>query len=202
MKKINDKTKHICILLGFSVLSIFVVLGVWLLTKEPSTEFAPTPEETGSVTDTWEEESHSPEILIANDTLENITSEQPDSDVVEISSDEAPESSDIEIYDTETSVSLSDSTTKKSKDSEPPKEPPVIPESLTDPNNKPEYDDSVPLHTEIKDFKEPEKSDTASVTSSGQVYDPVFGWIQTGNTSQNVVDSSGDINKQIGTMGN
>ena len=202
MKKINDKTKHICILLGFSVLSIFVVLGVWLLTKEPSTEFAPMPEETGPVTDTWEEESHNSEILIANDTLENITSEQPDSDVVEISSDEAPKSSDIEIFDTETSVSLSDSTTKESKDSEPPKEPPVITDSLTDPNNKPEYDDSVPLHTEIKDFKEPENSNTASVTSSGQVYDPVFGWIQTGNTSQNVVDSSGDINKQIGTMGN
>ena len=202
MKKISDKSKYICTLLGFSILSIFVVLGVWLLTKEPSTEFAPTPEETGPVTDTWEEESHSPEILIANDTLENITSEQPDSDVVEISSDEAPKSSDIEIFDTETSVSLSDSTTKESKDSEPPKEPPVITDSLTDPNNKPEYDDSVPLHTEIKDFNEPEKSDTASVTSSGQVYDPVFGWIQTGNTSQNVVDSSGDINKQIGTMGN
>jgi len=202
MKKISDKTKHICTLLGFSVLSIFVVLGVWLLTKEPSTEFAPTPEETGPVTDTWEEESHNSEILIANDTLENITSEQPDSDVVEISSDEAPKSSDIEIFDTETSVSLSDSTTKESKDSEPPKEPPVITDSLTDPNNKPEYDNSVPLHTEIKDFKEPEKSDTASVTSSGQVYDPVFGWIQTGNTNQNVVDSSGDINKQIGTMGN
>ena len=202
MKKISDKTKHICTLLGFSVLSIFVVLGVWLLTKEPSTEFAPMPEETGPVTDTWEEESHNSEILIANDTLENITSEQPDSDVVEISSDEAPKSSDIEIFDTETSVSLSDSTTKESKNSEPPKEPPVITDSLTDPNNKPEYDDSVPLHTEIKDFKEPEKSDTASVTSSGQVYDPVFGWIQTGNTSQNVVDSSGDINKQIGTMGN
>ena len=202
MKKISDKTKHICTLLGFSVLSIFVVLGVWLLTKEPSTEFAPMPEETGPVTDIWEEESHNSEILIANDTLENITSEQPDSDVVEISSDEAPKSSDIEIFDTETSVSLSDSTTKESKDSEPPKEPPVIMDSLTDPNNKPEYDDSVPLHTEIKDFNEPENSNTASVTSSGQVYDPVFGWIQTGNTNQNVVDSSGDINKQIGTMGN
>ena len=202
MKKISDKTKHICTLLGFSVLSIFVVLDVWLLTKDPSTEFAPTPDKTGPVADIWEEESHSPEILIANDTVENNASEQPDSDVVEIPSDEAPESSDIEIFDTETPVSLSNSTTKKSTDDDPPKKPPVITDSLTDPNNKPEYDNSVPLHTEIKDFKEPEKSDTASVTSSGQVYDPVFGWIQTGNTNQNVVDSSGDINKQIGTMGN
>ena len=82
MKKISDKSKFICTLLGFSVLSIFIVLGVWLLTKEPSTEFTPTPEETGSVTDTWEEESHSPEILIANDTLENITSEQIITDIL------------------------------------------------------------------------------------------------------------------------
>jgi len=35
----------------------------------------------------------------------------------------------------------------------------------------------------------------------GQVYDPVFGWITTGPTRQDVVDSYGDINKQIGTMG-
>lgn len=202
MKKISDKSKYICTLLGFSVLSIFIVLGVWLLTKEPSTEFAPTPEETGPITDTWEEESHSPEILIGKDTLESIAPEQPDSDITDTPSGDATEPSDIVVYNTETPVSLSNSTTKESKDDEPPKEPPVITESLTDPNNKPEYDDSVPLHTEIKDFKEPEKSDTASVTSFGQVYDPVFGWIQTGNTSQNVVDSSGDINKQIGTMGN
>lgn len=202
MKKISDKSKYICTLLGFSVLSIFIVLGVWLLTKEPSTEFAPTPEETGSVTDTWEEESHSPEILIVNDTLENAASEQPEAVDEQIASGDTSEASDIVVYNTETPVSLSNSTTKESKDDEPPKEPPVITDPLADPNKKPEYDDSVSLHTEIKDFKEPENNSSASVTSSGQVYDPVFGWIQTGNTTQNVVDSSGDINKQIGTMGN
>ena len=72
MKKISDKSKYICTLLGFSVLSIFIVLGVWILTKEPSTEFAPAPEETGPTTTTWEEEAHSPDILIATDTLERI----------------------------------------------------------------------------------------------------------------------------------
>lgn len=36
---------------------------------------------------------------------------------------------------------------------------------------------------------------------TGQVYDPVFGWIPVGDTQQDIVDSSGDINKQIGTMG-
>ena len=36
----------------------------------------------------------------------------------------------------------------------------------------------------------------------GQVYDPVFGWITTGDTNQDNVDNDGDINKQIGTMGN
>lgn len=35
----------------------------------------------------------------------------------------------------------------------------------------------------------------------GQVHDPVFGWITTGSTRQDVVDNGGDVNKQIGTMG-
>ena len=39
-----------------------------------------------------------------------------------------------------------------------------------------------------------------SSSNSGQVYDPVFGWIDTGSTHQDTVDSSGSINKQIGSM--
>lgn len=35
----------------------------------------------------------------------------------------------------------------------------------------------------------------------GQVRDPVFGWITTGPTRQDIVDNGGDVNKQIGTMG-
>ena len=44
-------------------------------------------------------------------------------------------------------------------------------------------------------------ADNSESSHPGQVYDPVFGWIDTGNTTYDVVDSDGDINKQIGTMG-
>ena len=37
--------------------------------------------------------------------------------------------------------------------------------------------------------------------SSGQVYDPVFGWVTPSGVQQDNIDSDGDINKQIGTMG-
>ena len=35
----------------------------------------------------------------------------------------------------------------------------------------------------------------------GQVYDPVFGWVTPSGVQQDSIDSDGDINKQIGTMG-
>jgi len=193
MKRISNNTKIKCILLGLSILAISISLTDWKFTQDPAKNFTPMPEETGAITDTWEEESYYPEILIADDN---------DTESQQKLSDEGMVPSDGDIFISEAPVSLSDSTTKEMADNTPPKEKPVTADSLTNPDKKPDYDDSVPLHTETKDFKNPERSETASITSSGQVYDPVFGWIQTGDTNQNVVDSSGDINKQIGTMGN
>jgi len=193
MKRISNNTKIKCILLGLSILAISISLTDWKFTQDPAKNFTPMPEETGAITDTWEEESYYPEILIADDN---------DTESQQKLSDEGMVPSDGDIFISEAPVSLSDSTTKEMADNTPPKEKPVTADPLTNPDKKPDYDDSVPLHTETKDFKEPERSKTVSVTSSGQVYDPVFGWIQTGDTNQNVVDSSGDINKQIGTMGN
>lgn len=198
MKKISDTAKNIFILIGFVFLAGFVVCGVWLLMKEPNTEFAPMPEEIGPITNTWDEHSYSPEILVSTDTEESPSTEHPHLANQQISTESVTASSDTE----DKSMSLSSSTIKEAGDSVPPKEKPTTTDSLTNQDKPPEYDDSVSLHTETTDFKEPENNDTATVTSSGQVYDPVFGWIQTGNTNQNVVDSSGDINKQIGTMGN
>ena len=54
---------------------------------------------------------------------------------------------------------------------------------------------------ETKPTQKPEPADNSESSHPGQVYDPVFGWIDTGNTTYDVVDSDGDINKQIGTMG-
>ena len=193
MKRISNNTKIKCILLGLSILAISISLINWRFTQDPAQNFTPMPEETGSITDTWEEESYYPEILIADDT---------DTGPQQKSANEGMVPSDENNLPSATPVSLSDSTTNETVDNIPPEEKPVTTDALTVPDKKPEYDESVPLHTETKDFKEPERSETVSVTSSGQVYDPVFGWVQTGDTNQNVVDSSGDINKQIGTMGN
>jgi len=197
MKRISNNTKIKCILLGLSILAISVSLTDWRFTQDPAKNFTPMPEEADTITNTWEEDPYYPEILIAGDI--------PDAASGHVDSTPEPETtepSDQNLFGSEQTVSLSVSTTKEMADNTPPKEKPVTADSLTNPDKKPDYDDSVPLHTETKDFKNPERSETASITSSGQVYDPVFGWIQTGDTNQNVVDSSGDINKQIGTMGN
>ena len=197
MKKISNHTKVKCILLGLSILAILISLTDWRFTQDPAQNFTPMPEETGSIPDTWEEEPYYPEILIAGDSPDTVSGH-----VDSTPGPETTEASDQNLFSSEQTVSLSVSTTKDTTDTTPPEEKPATTDSLTNPDKKPEYNESVPLHTETKDFKEPERSETVSVTSSGQVYDPVFGWIQTGDTNQNVVDSSGDINKQIGTMGN
>lgn len=197
MKKISNNAKIKCILLGLSILAILISLTDWRFTQDPAQNFTPMPEETGSMTDTWEEESYYPEILVAGvvpDAASGHVDSTPEAETIV--------ASDQNLFGSEQTVSLSVSTTKDTADTTPPEEKPVTTDSLTVPDKKPEYDESVPLHTETKDFKEPARSETVSVTSSGQVYDPVFGWIQTGDTNQNIVDSSGDINKQIGTMGN
>ena len=64
--------------------------------------------------------------------------------------------------------------------------------------------DEVPSYPEEVPVTAPEvqaPADNSESSLPGQVYDPVFGWIDTGNTTYDVVDSDGDINKQIGTMG-
>mgnify|MGYP000135181900 FL=1 len=89
-----------------------------------------------------------------------------------------------------------------------PLEKPETNDDTTNPEKQPEYDDSVPTTpdpTEPPADDKPNNTPPAKAPSDshpGQVYDPVFGWITTGDTNQDNVDNDGDINKQIGTMGN
>ena len=75
----------------------------------------------------------------------------------------------------------------------------------TNPDKKPEYvDPVVPTPTpepSKPDNEPPAPTPTPANTKPGQVYDPVFGWVTTGDTVQDNVDNDGDINKQLGTMG-
>ena len=77
------------------------------------------------------------------------------------------------------------------------------------PDRRPEYGNDVPQSTnppaEAPDNTSPSSPSAGENANAdehpGQVYDPVFGWIETGDTTQDNVDNDGDINKQIGTMG-
>ena len=70
MKKISNNTKVKCILLGLSIFAILISLTDWRFTQDPAQNFTPMPEETRSMTDTWEEEPYYPEILIAGDGVD------------------------------------------------------------------------------------------------------------------------------------
>ena len=95
-----------------------------------------------------------------------------------------------------------DSTKKSESADEKPVEKPIITEDTANPEKQPEYTEDIPQVSEPKAEQSAPPSTSADKPSenSGQVYDPVFGWIDTGSTHQDTVDSSGSINKQIGSM--
>lgn len=118
--------------------------------------------------------------------------------------------------ETETTSSLSITKTKEDAQKEKPSEPPVTNADLTDPDTVPTYPDDVStIESQTSDTKRPGKTQTpessattpnstqppASDTNTGQVYDPAFGWITPSQSMPESIDSDGDINKQVGTMG-
>ena len=94
-------------------------------------------------------------------------------------------------------VDLSGSVTKEEAQETKPTDKPVPIGDTTNKDEVPSYPEEVPVTA--PEVQVP--ADNSESSHPGQVYDPVFGWIDTGNTTYDVVDSDGDINKQIGTMG-
>lgn len=192
-KKDIKKISAIC---GLSALCIAVLAGAYILTREPETEFVPASVETGSVTDSWEENADA--VLPSETEQENtqITGTSSDRTQTVISEDENGSVSD-----------LSGSTTKEAADADKPMETPVTADDISDPDRQPEYGDDVPQPASSaasSDESGGAGSDTADSSSDshpGQVYDPVFGWVTPSNVQQDNIDNDGDINKQIGTMG-
>lgn len=196
--KNNDKhtdKKKIVIISGLSALCIAVLAGAYFLTREPERDFTPVSAESANVTDTWEENSN-PDTPLPSATPESTQATGAPSDNTQavVSEDE-----------TGTTSSLSDSSTKDEAGQEKPTAPPETDDDLTDPDNQPEYEPSVPETTK-EPTPTPQPSTPAGGGSTddshpGQVYDPVFGWIDVGDTQQDNIDNDGDINNQIGTMG-
>lgn len=81
---------------------------------------------------------------------------------------------------------------------EPPKEKPKTTDSLTDKSKVPTYpakETKPQAQTQTQSPKAGEKN------SKGQVYVPGFGWVDDGGTNKGKsVNSTGDVNKQVGTM--
>ena len=193
----RKRTFTIC---GLSALCVAVLAGAWLLTREPEREFIPASTEASGGTDTWEEnpgtDTSLPDAAAKEST--QIQGTASDNTQTVVSEDE-----------TGSTTSLSDSSTKEEALQEKPAEPPVTTDDVTDPDRKPEYDPPVQQTQTPAPSQDnpaggsgaPSGGTGAGGSHPGQVYDPVFGWIDVGNTQQDNIDSDGDINKQIGTMG-
>lgn len=199
MKK-NDKhtdKKKIAIISGLSVLCIGVLAGAYFLTREPERNFTPASAERADVTDTWEENSSADTVLPSAAPESTQTTGTPSDNTQTILSED----------ETSSTSSLSDSSTKEDAENEKPETPPETNDDLTDPDKQPEYAPSVPEPSkEPTPSPQPEQSAPAGGGGTddshpGQVYDPVFGWVTPSDVQQDNIDSDGDINKQIGTMG-
>lgn len=204
MKKNNKPTdaKRTFAICSLSALCIAVLAGAWFLTREPERDFTPAPAEQASQTDKWDENpgveaatlpSASPggtqQGGTASDNTQTVVSEDG----------------------TGSTTSLSDSSTKEEALQEKPPEPPVTTDDITDPDRQPEYDPPVQQAqaptppqdspTDGSGTETPSGDTSADSSHQGQVYDPVFGWVTPSSVQQDTIDSDGDINKQIGTMG-
>lgn len=194
----DNKRKNTLTICGLSILCIGVLAVAFFLTRKPQTEFVPAAVETGTQTNSWEEKT-APEAESAAESASpsnKIEGTQTDNTQKVISEDE-----------TTTASSLSDTKTREESAKEMPSEKPVTNEDTTNPEKPPEYDSNVP-QTQAPAAPPENNADTSTppaaedeASHAGQIYDPVFGWITTGPTYQETIDSTGDINKQVGTMG-
>ena len=185
MKRTDKKTdtKKIASICGLSALSLAVLAGAYFLTREPTEEFVPSSIQTDTATDTWKENAGTdvqrPEDLPDGPIQAEGTAD--DQTQVLISEDGSG-----------STVRLSDSTARTDPEEGKPEQ--ALEGAVLDDEEEPDAQE------------EPAATHAPSVPSveaehAGQVYDPVFGWIPVGDTQQDIVDSNGDINKQIGTMG-
>lgn len=194
MKKTEKHTdkKKTAIICGLSALCIAVLAGAYFLTREPETDFTPASTERADMTDTWEENAGTDTSIPSAAVRESTQLQGTSSDNTQtvLSEDE-----------TGSVTSLSDSTAKEDAAQEKPETPPETTDDVTNPDRQPEYAPSVPQPSETPAESTPAGGGGTDDSHPGQVYDPVFGWIDVGNTQQDNIDSDGDINKQIGTMG-
>ena len=206
MKKKPPSKKVVLTVSGLAVLCMVVLAGAWFLTREPENDFTPASTQNSDTAESWtENEIPASEMpSSASDTMEDLITVPSESEEKESFSNQTQ--TILSEDDSGVTSDLSGSTHQEEKAMEAPAEKPSAIGNPADPETHPEYEAPSSEAAQPSNPSAPAEDPAESVPSTdsdhaGQVYDPVFGWITVGPTNQDAIDSSGDINKQVGTMG-
>ena len=189
MKNMNEKTKRWLLIAGGLALCMVLVVAITDQFKTEKPTDAPLPSQSSTV----------PDVTVDPNAPDNAEKEK---DVVIQMPDTTKSSeSDNGAVDTGTEQTIQGDVTK----------PEYTEEKLKNPDQKPNGEpvtekDKVQDHDKVETPVAPPKTDNqpqgGDVNSKGETYLPGFGWIQNSGENQGIVgESDGDINKQVGTMG-
>ena len=206
MKKKPPSKKVVFTAAGLAALCLVVLAGAWFLTREPENDFIPASAQNSDTAESWTE-NEVPASEMPSSKF-NITEEPVTvpSESAEKESSSSQTQTILSEDDSGATSDLSGSTQQEENAMEAPAEKPSAIGDPADPETHPEYEAPASEAAQPSTPSAPAENPAESVPSTdsdhaGQVYDPVFGWITVGPTNQDTIDSSGDINKQVGTMG-
>ena len=186
MKNINDRLKRWLLIAGGLALSVVLVVAIMSQFKAPPINDLDLPEQNSSTQ----------KVAVENS---DITEKEDDIKVPQIQIQEESKAGNGIDKGTEQTIQPD------------PIKPEYTDEQLKNPEQKPDGEkvteqDKPIEHNKVEKTSTPPKSDNqpqGGEKKNGQIYVPGFGWIDDiGEGQGTVVDGEGDINKQVGIMGN
>ena len=186
MKNINDRLKKWLLITGGLALSVVLVVAIMSQFKAPTINDLDLPEQNSSTQ----------KVAVENP---DITEKEDDIKVPPIQIQEESKTGNGIDKGTEQTIQPN------------PIKPEYTDEQLKNPDQKPNGEkvteqDKPIEHSKVEKPNTPSKSDNqpqGGEKKNGQIYVPGFGWIDDiGEGQGTVVDGEGDINKQVGIMGN
>lgn len=186
-----------------AVLCVGILATCLLLQKNDQTEFTPEPTSSAAPVESWSEhESAAADKETGTSTGTDIAAKEEYPKVTESSEAQTV----IDFTDPEPSkpeappVPEGKTEVPEPQSSHPVKKDPTVTPSKQDtiPPKPPQTNQSTEAESENQESPNSTAPDDGH--KSGQVYDPVFGWITPGAPQGNPVDAGGDPNKEIGNM--
>lgn len=171
------------------VLCVAVVAVCLFLNRDRGTEFVPEPPQQSEFVSSWDENSGNTEGITpaASETSKPTQEQEVYPKIVEEGSDNT----------------VIEFTPPQSSEAEAP-EVPAGKTEIEKPQQKPEVSHPVTPDPSVKapepKPQEPSGPAPGSTNSKGQVYDPVFGWVDLSPVEQVPTDNDGDPNKMVGSM--